>query len=587
MASTFSPSLRLELIGDGDQSGIWGQTTNNNLGGLIEQAIGGVVTITLIDANYTLTNFNGVVDEARNAVIIATGALSAQRNIIAPLVEKTYTIRNSTTGGFGVQIIGPSGTGVIIPNGVTTSVFCDGTNFLPAFTGSTGNQSINGNLLVTGTTTLVGALGGSTATFSGAISSVNPSFTGTPTAPTAISGTNTTQIATTAFVQNVAGALGTMSTQNANAVAITGGTINGTTIGASTAASIAGTTGSFSGNLASLGSVSGTSGVFGPVSGTTGTFSSTVSGSSFTGAGTGLTGTASSLTAGAATTATNLSGGSVSATTGTFSGSVTVSTGGATGGGIILADDGDIVDLNNSYCSMRFTSGVQIYSGNRTGSAVITLGSNGVVTASSFSGAGTGLTGTASSLTVGNATNATTVTTTVASGATGTTQAVGTNNTTIATTAFVRSIIPAGVILMWSGSIASIPSGWVLCNGGSGTPDLRDRFIVGAGSGYGVGATGGSPDAIVVSHTHTATSTDSGHVHAPPTGLNSPYLSNPFSGDGSIDSSGFTGPTERNPVAGNSASAVANITTTVASAGSSGTNANLPPYYALAYIMKT
>jgi hypothetical protein len=199
MASTFSPSLRLELIGDGDQSGIWGQTTNNNLGGLIEQAIGGVVTISMIDANYTLTNFNGVVDEARNAVIVATGALSQQRNIIAPLVEKTYTIRNTTTGGFGVQIIGPSGTGVIVPNGVTASVFCDGTNFFPATTGSLGNQTINGNLAVTGTTTLTGALTASTAVFSGTISAVSPTFTGVPTAPTASAGTNNTQIATTAF----------------------------------------------------------------------------------------------------------------------------------------------------------------------------------------------------------------------------------------------------------------------------------------------------------------------------------------------------------------------------------------------------
>jgi microcystin-dependent protein len=199
MASTFSPSLRLELIGDGDQSGIWGQTTNNNLGGLIEQAIGGVVTITLIDANYTLANFNGVVDEARNQVLVLTGALSTQRNLIAPLVEKTYTIRNTTTGGFGVQIIGPSGTGVVIPNGVTASVFCDGINFFPATTGSLGNQTINGNLAVTGTTSLTGALSASTAVFSGAISAVSPTFSGVPTAPTAPAGTNNTQIATTAF----------------------------------------------------------------------------------------------------------------------------------------------------------------------------------------------------------------------------------------------------------------------------------------------------------------------------------------------------------------------------------------------------
>jgi hypothetical protein len=75
--------------------------------------------------------------------------------------------------------------------------------------------------------------------------------------------------------------------------------------------------------------------------------------------------------------------------------------------------------------------------------------------------------------------------------------------------------IPTGAILLWSGSIGSIPAGYVLCNGNNGTPDLRDRFIVGAGSTYAVDATGGSADAIVVSHNHTATSvvTDPGHSH--------------------------------------------------------------------------
>jgi len=229
MASTYSSTLRIELIGDGDQSGIWGQTTNNNLGTLLEQAITGVVTITMVDANYVLTNYNGVSDEARNAVIIATGTNSAQRDIIAPLVEKIYTVKNSTVGGYAIRIIGASGTGITIPNGVTTSVFCDGSNFYSLQVGTTGNETINGNLTVTGTTTLGGALSGTTATFSGAISAVSPTFTGTPLATTAPNGTSTTQIATTAFVQNTITALtlGTMATQNANNVSITGGSISG------------------------------------------------------------------------------------------------------------------------------------------------------------------------------------------------------------------------------------------------------------------------------------------------------------------------------------------------------------------------
>jgi len=135
--------------------------------------------------------------------------------------------------------------------------------------------------------------------------------------------------------------------------------------------------------------------------------------------------------------------------------------------------------------------------------------------------------------------------------------------------------IPAGGILLWSGSIGSIPAGYVLCNGSNGTPDLRDKFIVGAGSSYAVNATGGSADAVVVSHTHAATVTDPGHTHtftASVTNFTSPTGS-PICGaavQSSTTNSNTTG-----------------ISVTNANAGVSGTNANLPPYYALCYIMKT
>lgn len=160
----------------------------------------------------------------------------------------------------------------------------------------------------------------------------------------------------------------------------------------------------------------------------------------------------------------------------------------------------------------------------------------------------------------------------------------GTNNTQIATTAFVTTAVnasfPSGGIIMWSGSIASIPSGWYLCNGSNGTPDLRDRFIVGAGSTYSVAATGGSADAIVVSHSHTATSTvtDPGHLHTYAPG---DALFTAGSGSSACQVNSFSG--TRNT---SSVTTGISVATTVASTGSSGTNANLPPYYALAYIMK-
>ena len=166
------------------------------------------------------------------------------------------------------------------------------------------------------------------------------------------------------------------------------------------------------------------------------------------------------------------------------------------------------------------------------------------------------------------------------------TAAGGTNNTQVATTAFVTTAVaasfPTGGIILWSGSVASIPSGWALCNGSNGTPDLRNRFVVGAGSTYAVDATGGSADAIVVSHTHTATSsvTDPGHTHTPPSGT---FITK--------ESSGATinqpdGPFLKQVAATASATTGITVGTTITSTGSSGTNANLPPYYALAYIIK-
>ena len=129
MASTFSTSLKLELIGNGDQSGTWGTTTNNNLGTLLEQAITGVQSITMTNADYTLSSLNGVSDESRNAVLIVTGTNSAIRNIIAPAVNKLYVVRNNTLGGYAVVIKTSTSTGVTIANGTAVAVYCDGTEF--------------------------------------------------------------------------------------------------------------------------------------------------------------------------------------------------------------------------------------------------------------------------------------------------------------------------------------------------------------------------------------------------------------------------------------------------------------------------
>jgi hypothetical protein len=158
--------------------------------------------------------------------------------------------------------------------------------------------------------------------------------------------------------------------------------------------------------------------------------------------------------------------------------------------------------------------------------------------------------------------------------------------------------LPAGCILLWSGSIGSIPAGFVLCNGLNGTPDLRNRFVVGAGSTYAVDASGGSADAIVVSHAHTTvvgnpsvslTGSFKFTDDSPgsPASVRAENISGIFSGTSTTgDFANLSGVT----ATGNSSvniDATHIHAVTVNSTGSSGTNANLPPYYALCYIMKT
>lgn len=147
----------------------------------------------------------------------------------------------------------------------------------------------------------------------------------------------------------------------------------------------------------------------------------------------------------------------------------------------------------------------------------------------------------------------------------------------------------AGMIMLWSGSSATIPSGWLLCDGSNSTPDLRNRFVVGATSTYAVGATGGSADAIVVSHTHATTVTDPQHNHL--TGIADEV--NPFST--SLARYGYQDNWANARISYNTgtpgtdtftSSSSTGISVTNQSTGSSGTNANLPPYYALCYIMK-
>ena len=166
--ATYSQSLKLTLLANGEGAGTWGQTTNTNLGTLLEQAITGVQSIVMADANYTLSNNNGLSDEARNPVLVVTGTNNAVRDIIAPLVNKQYLVFNNTTGGQSIRIRGASGFTVTIPNAVKLFVYCDGTNFYSAESNFTpGNFAVGGNLTVAGNTNAVAA------TFTGNVAALN------------------------------------------------------------------------------------------------------------------------------------------------------------------------------------------------------------------------------------------------------------------------------------------------------------------------------------------------------------------------------------------------------------------------------
>jgi hypothetical protein len=213
MASSYTTSLKFQKIGSGEQSGVWGASTNTNLE-LIVQAIAGVQTITMANADYTLTNLNGVPDESRNMVLVIAGTNSAVRQIVAPLVPKFYVVSNQTSGGYSVTIGGGTGAVVAIPPNTVGQVYCDGTAFYSAQTGSAGNFYVNGTLTAgaitdtgaltsatlavsgnstfTGTTTTTG-----TATFNGAAN-----HNGTTTVPTVATGDASTNAASTQLVAN-------------------------------------------------------------------------------------------------------------------------------------------------------------------------------------------------------------------------------------------------------------------------------------------------------------------------------------------------------------------------------------------------
>jgi hypothetical protein len=148
MPTTYSPSLRIALLGNGENAGTWGQLTNTNLGTLLEQSITGVTTVSLSAGNVTLTSFNGVSDQSRNAVIVVTGTQTTTNNVIIPNVSKTYLVNNTSSFQIGVQASG--GSTYICPVGTISTVYCDGAGNVAGGSVNTATFNTFVNPLITG-----------------------------------------------------------------------------------------------------------------------------------------------------------------------------------------------------------------------------------------------------------------------------------------------------------------------------------------------------------------------------------------------------------------------------------------------------
>ena len=267
MPSTYS-NLKIELIATGEQSGTWGTTTNTNLGTAIEEAITGSANVAFSSSDVTISLSNTNASQtARNLRLNLTGTSGGARTLTVPAIEKQYIVNNGLADACTVK--NSTGTGIAVPAGKTMVLFNDGTNVVESTshlgsltlgtdlavadggTGASDAATARTNLglgtMATQSSSSVGISGGAITgltnlTTTNFTASGTTNLTGTATAVTQSASDNSTKLATTAYVDAATGTLGTMSTQNANAVNITGGSITGLTTLSTSGGTISATT---------------------------------------------------------------------------------------------------------------------------------------------------------------------------------------------------------------------------------------------------------------------------------------------------------------------------------------------------------
>ena len=233
MASTYS-SLKIELIGTGDQAGTWGNTTNTNLGTAIEEAVTGSANVTFASANVAIALADtNAAQTARNLRLNLVGTISSVQTLFVPAIEKQYLVTNGLSNSVIISNgsnASPTGTSFTLPAGRSTIVFNDGTNINDVITyvSSLGNVTITGGtanaLTLTNVTITSGSITSNAATFT------NVSITsGNINAVTSNASTFSNATLNTVTING-----GTANGLTSTNVTITSGSANGVTISNST-----------------------------------------------------------------------------------------------------------------------------------------------------------------------------------------------------------------------------------------------------------------------------------------------------------------------------------------------------------------
>ena len=232
MTTQYTPILKLALPVTGELSGTWGDTVNDNITSMVEQAVAGLATISTWTGNSkTLTVANGTTSESRCAMLVAqTGsggsALTGAGEIVCPASSKLYVLKNDSS--FAITLKTAAGTGVAVAAGNTAFLFCDGTNVNACVTTIidgrvTGNLTVDGNATINGNTTLGNATSDTITATARFASGLTPSADNTYDLGSSGNSWKDVYIDGTAYLA---------------LVDINGGTIDGVSIGASTAATI-------------------------------------------------------------------------------------------------------------------------------------------------------------------------------------------------------------------------------------------------------------------------------------------------------------------------------------------------------------